>query len=170
MPQPSDSKVPRKPRTLRKEPAPHEPGGFKPKPAPAPEPDVPGRYDPIIGEEPDAEPENEPGVELIEGQDPREMSNAEFSAALRNAEKAHPKIPHSSGEQNTLGLRYDHRFDDCHWLCATWKGGCCTAKNFMPCPFLGGNQAKCKGYERFMSMEERPKGPGIPRYAKPPEF
>lgn len=79
------------------------------------------------------------------------LSDSDYAATLAACEKAHPSLPTSNGKRNGVGLRYDHRYDDCAFLTARERNGLCTV-NRTACPLLGGNQRNCKMYQSFRNQ------------------
>ena len=67
----------------------------------------------------------------------------------------HPRMSISRGLPNALGVTYDHTTDDCYYLNASWKKGCCMRQGNEPCRFLGGNQGVCDIYESIESVDGR---------------
>ena len=79
------------------------------------------------------------------------LSDSDYEATLKACEKAHPAMPTSNGKRNGVGLRYDHRYDDCAFLTARERNGLCTV-NRTACPLLSGNQKQCQMYQPFRNQ------------------
>lgn len=102
----------------------------------------------------DEEPTDAPGKAYDLSLD--NLSDSDFASALEMFPKAHPSIPPSNGKRNGVGLRYDHRYDDCAYLAARERSGACTVDR-TPCPCLGGSQQTCPMYNPFRDQKAGPK-------------
>jgi hypothetical protein len=116
-------------------------------------------------EETDEDPTDGPGFAY--GIELDNLSDTDYAATLANCPKVHELLPVSTGKRNNVGLRYDHRFDDCAYLSPREAHGMCTV-NRKACPMLGGRQQECDKYAKFAPPSENPKGPGVSKYVGHP--
>ena len=102
----------------------------------------------IEGSDPEPETDNKQKAYDLELDN---LSDSDYAATLAACEKAHPNLPPSNGKRNGVGLRYDHRYDDCAFLTARERNGLCTV-NRTACPLLSGNQKQCQMYQPFRNQ------------------